>query len=130
MQAVVAAHASRFDTARERCEQLLQSDELNAGAQYVLALCHEHAGELDRAVYCDQLAAYLDPGFAMPRVHMGLLYRRLGDVQGVSRELREARRLIEREDASRLLLFGGGFGRAALLALCDAELAQNPREAR
>jgi chemotaxis protein methyltransferase CheR len=48
LQAVVAAQAARFDTARELCQSLLQHDELNAGAQYVLALCHEHAGETER----------------------------------------------------------------------------------
>jgi chemotaxis protein methyltransferase CheR len=130
LQAVVAAQAGRFDTARELCELLLERDELNAGAQYVLALCHEHAGDTERAVYHDQLSAYLDPGFAMPRVHLGLLLKRSGDGPAAGRELREARRLIEREDASRLLLFGGGFGRPALLALCDAELALMAREAR
>lgn len=130
LQAVVAAQAGRFDTARELCQSLLQRDELNAGAQYVLALCHEHGGDTERAVYHDQLSAYLDPGFAMPRVHLGLMLKRRGDGPAASRELREARRLIEREDASRLLLFGGGFGRPALLALCDAELALMAREAR
>jgi chemotaxis protein methyltransferase CheR len=128
LQAVVAAQAGRFDTARGLCDSILQRDELNAGAQYVLALCYEHAGDADRAIYHDQLSAYLDPGFAMPRVHLGLLHKRRGDVSAAGRELREARKLIEREDASRLLLFGGGFGRAALLALCDAELAKGTRE--
>jgi chemotaxis protein methyltransferase CheR len=128
LQAVVAAQAGRFDTARALCDAILQRDELNAGAQYVLALCYEHAGDADRAIYHDQLSAYLDPGFAMPRVHLGLLHKRRGDVSAAGRELREARKLIEREDASRLLLFGGGFGRAALLALCDAELAKGTRE--
>lgn len=130
LQAVVAAQDGRYDIARNLCESILQRDELNAGAQYVLALCHEHAGDADRAIYHDQLAAYLDPGFAMPRVHLGLLYKRRGEAPAAGRELREARKLIEREDASRLLLFGGGFGRAALLSLCDAELATAAREAR
>jgi chemotaxis protein methyltransferase CheR len=130
LQAVVAAQAGRFDTARELSQSLLQRDELNAGAQYVLALCHESAGDTERAIYHDQLSAYLDPGFAMPRVHLGLLFKRRGDSPAASRELREARRLIEHEDASRLLLFGGGFGRPALLALCDAELAMTARVTR
>jgi hypothetical protein len=30
--------------------------------------------------------------------------------------------LLEREDSARLLMFGGGFNRSALLALCSAEL--------
>jgi chemotaxis protein methyltransferase CheR len=33
--------------------------------------------------------------------------------------------LLQREDASRLLLFGGGFNRETLLALCRAELRVN-----
>lgn len=123
LRAVVAAQAGCFDEARATCQSILARDELNAGAQYVLALCHEHAGNAERAIYHDQLSSYLDPGFAMPRVHLGLLYKRRGDGAASGRELREARQLIEREDATRLLLFGGGFDRTALLALCDAELA-------
>jgi chemotaxis protein methyltransferase CheR len=38
------------------------------------------------------------------------------------REFRHASSLLEREDASRLLLFGGGFGRKALIALCRSEI--------
>ncbi len=125
MQAVVSAHAGQFEEARALCRLILDGDELNAGAQYVLALCHEHEGDSSRAIYHNQLSAYLDPGFAMPRVHMGLLYSRIGDTEAARRELGEARRLLEREDAARLLLFGGGFGRPALLALCDAELSKS-----
>jgi chemotaxis protein methyltransferase CheR len=39
------------------------------------------------------------------------------------RELAHAVALLPGEQADRLLLFGGGFGREALLALCHAELA-------
>ena len=52
-----------------------------------------------------------------------LLARRAGDRSAARRELELALSLLEREDASRLLLFGGGFQREALLALCRAELA-------
>jgi chemotaxis protein methyltransferase CheR len=69
-----------------------------------------------------QVAAYLDPAFAMPRLHLGLLARRAGDTRGAQRELREALALLVREDASRVLLFGGGFTREALTQLCRAEL--------
>ncbi len=66
---------------------------------------------------------YLAPGFAMPRLHLGLLARRSGDREGARRELRQALQLLEGEDPSRLLLFGRGFRREALVALCRAELA-------
>jgi chemotaxis protein methyltransferase CheR len=130
LEAVVCAHAGQFEAARELCQTLLRTDELNAGAQYVLALCHEGEGNTERAIHHNQLSTYLDPGFAMPRVHLGLLWRRKGDVAAARRELSEARNLLEREDAARLLLFGGGFGRSALLALCNAELTATPGGSR
>ena len=58
----------------------------------------------------------------MPRLHLGLLARRAGDHALARRELERRSRLLEREDAARLLLFGGGFSREALVALCRAEL--------
>jgi chemotaxis protein methyltransferase CheR len=59
----------------------------------------------------------------MARLHLGLLARRTGDDGAARHELDAAAVLLEREDASRLLLFGGGFGRGALIALCRNDLA-------
>jgi chemotaxis protein methyltransferase CheR len=123
LRATLLTHDGQIAEAEEACEELLGVDELNAGAHYLLALCREGQGDAALAKHHDQLAAYLDPSFAMPRLHMGLLARRAGDRLGASRELTDALDLIRREDASRLLLFGGGFNRDALAALCEAELA-------
>ena len=95
---------------------------MNAGAHYLLALCREGAGDSSAAAERDQVATYLDPAFAMPRLHLGLLARRKGDRERAREELGQALLLLQREDASRLLLFGGGFGREALSALCRAEI--------
>ncbi len=122
LHAVLLAHSSQFSSAQDTCRQLLAIDELNAGAHYVLALCREGLGDSRGSVDSDQFAVYLDPTFAMPRMHLGLLARRVGDREVARRELGQAVTLLQREDASRLLLFGGGFRREALLALCRAEL--------
>jgi chemotaxis protein methyltransferase CheR len=58
----------------------------------------------------------------MPRLHLGMLARQAGDLTAARRELSRALALLGREDASRVLLFGGGFGRDALVGLCKAEL--------
>jgi chemotaxis protein methyltransferase CheR len=58
----------------------------------------------------------------MPHVHLGLLAKRAGDMEAARRELGQAEVLLAREDAARLLLFGGGFSREALRQLCRAEL--------
>lgn len=122
LRAVLLVHKGQLAEAEQACAHLLTIQELNAGAQYLLALCHDAKGDRAAALHHDQVASYLDPAFAMPRLHMGLLARRAGDGAAARRELSEALVLLEREDASRVLLFGGGFGRHALIALCQAEL--------
>ena len=122
LRATLLTHNGQLPEAVRSCEELLGVDELNAGAHYLLALCREGLGDQEGARHHDQLAAYLDPSFAMPRLHMGLMCRRAGDGAGAGRELAEALDLLRREDGSRLLLFGGGFTREALAALCRAEL--------
>ncbi len=122
LRAVVLANAGRLAEAEAACEVLLKSDELNAGAHYVMAMCREHAADWRGAEGHDQAAIYLDPSFAMPHLHLGLLARRAEDFVAARRELYQAALLLEREDASRVLLFGGGFSRESLIELCKREL--------
>jgi chemotaxis protein methyltransferase CheR len=122
LRAVLLTHSGQLDAAERVCSELLQLDELSAGAHYLLALCREGSGDRCGAAEHDRVATYLDPGFAMPRLHLGLMARRLGDREDAQRELGQALTLLQREDPSRLLLFGGGFGHEALVALCRAEL--------
>jgi len=122
LTATLLAHSGQPSAAEETCRSLLLIDDLNAGAHYVFALCREAAGDRAGAAEHDRVAAYLDSAFAMPRLHLGLLARRAGDRDAARRELSQALILLKREDASRLLLFGGGFNRDALLALCESAL--------
>jgi chemotaxis protein methyltransferase CheR len=122
LRAALLTHSGQLNAAENVSAQLLERDELNTGAHYLLALCRESAGDRQGALDHDQAAIYLDPGFAMPRLHLGLMARRAGDWEGARRELGHALLLLKREDVSRLLLFGGGFGREALIALCRSEL--------
>jgi chemotaxis protein methyltransferase CheR len=122
LEAMLLAHSGSLAAAETTCQALLASDELNAGAHYVFALCREGVGDRDGAIEHDRVAVYLDPAFAMPRLHLGLLARRIGDRDTARRELGQAMVLLRQEDASRLLLFGGGFNRSALIALCSSAL--------
>lgn len=124
VKAVLLAQGGQLAAAEEVCRRLLVIDGLNAGAYYVLALCREHAGDRERAMEHDRFAAYLDAAFAMPRLHCGLLARHTGDRDGARRELAQALLLLQREDVSRLLLFGGGFSRDALIALCQSAITE------
>lgn len=122
LRAVLLTHRGLLRDAESACEEILASDELNAGAHYLMALCREHAGDRNAALEHDTAATYLDAGFAMPHLHIGLLARRAGDHERARRELADALLLLTTEDSSRVLLFGGGFSREALVDLCRAEL--------
>jgi chemotaxis protein methyltransferase CheR len=124
LEATLLAHGGHVAAAEAVCQRLLLVDELNAGAHYVLALCSEHSAQQDRAVEHYRVAAYLDPEFAMPRLHLGLMARRMGNRDEARRELAEAIGMLKREDPSRLLLFGGGFSREALVALATSALKE------
>jgi chemotaxis protein methyltransferase CheR len=124
LRAVATVHRGALTQAEALCRELLACDEFSAGAHYVLALCREGLGDVEAALEADRVAMYLDPGFAMPRLHLGLLARRRGERELARRELAQALLLLQQEDASRLLLFGGGFSREALAALCRGELTK------
>jgi chemotaxis protein methyltransferase CheR len=122
LRALLLTNCGEVAEAERVCREVLARDDLNAGAHYLMALCLEHAGDHAGAIEHDQNAAYLDPGFAMPRLHLGLLARREGDSATARRELQQALVLLAREDPSRVLFFGGGFNRESLVALCHGEL--------
>jgi chemotaxis protein methyltransferase CheR len=121
--AVLLTNNGAHADAERTCRRLLEADELHAGAHYLMALCSEHAADRARAIDHDQTAIYLDPSFAMPHLHLGLLSKRGGDATVARRELGQAQILLAREEASRLVLFGGGFSREALIGLCRTELS-------
>ena len=124
LRAALLAQCGQLEAAEGACAELLSIDSLNAGAHYLRSLCRERQADMGAAIEHGQIATYLDPTFAMPHLHLGLIARRLGDRDTAQRELAQAAVLLQREDASRLLLFGGGFSREGLIALCQSELSR------
>lgn len=122
-RAMLHVYTNQFTRARELALELVDDLNVAAGAHYVLTLCYEYSGEWQAASYHAQRAAYLDPTFAMPRLHLGILSRRQGERLAARRELLQARALLRVELSERLLWFGGGCSRATLLQACERELA-------
>jgi chemotaxis protein methyltransferase CheR len=122
LQGILLANHGDLAQAEDACASALKMDALNAGAYYVMALCREQAEDRSAAMEHDQTAIYLDPSFAMPHLHLGLLAKRGGELNLAVQELSQASLLLPREDAPRVLLYGGGFSRAALVELCRREL--------
>lgn len=124
LRAVLLVNCGRLAEAEALCRPLLGRDDLNAGAHYVAALCREQAGDLAAAEEHDEAAAYLDPLFAMPRFHLGLMHKRRGRAAEARGRFAEALTLLVKEDPARLLLFGGGFSRETLVQACRSELGR------
>lgn len=126
LTAVIYSNQGQFDEAERICLRLIrlggEGDHV-AAAHYLLGLCYENAGNRARAMEHHQSAIRLDPYFAMPHLHLGLLARRAGDTDRARAEMRLAADLVGCERPDRILLFGGGFHRNALLDLCRAELS-------
>lgn len=127
LRASLLIHESRVAEAERTCEELLALDDMNAGAHYLTALCREAAGDVAGAIERDRTAAHLDPNFAMPRLHMGLLALKSGDAEGGRKDLARAIPLLRKEDGLRISLFGGGFDREVLIGLCKAETGEGGR---
>jgi chemotaxis protein methyltransferase CheR len=122
LQAVLLAQSGRLDDAEMTARRLLDVDGLYADAHHLLAVCLEGGAAVEVAIGHYRLAAYLDPDFAMPKLRLGLLARRRGDHRTAGTELDRALALFHTEREERIVLFGGGFGRISLVALCRAEL--------
>ena len=122
LRGVLLANCGDLAQAEHACASALEMDTLNAGAYYVMALCREQADDRRTAMEHFQTAIYLDPSFAMPHLHLGLLAKRAGDLDLAVQELSQASLLLPREDAPRVLFHGGGFSRDALVELCRREL--------
>lgn len=122
LETALLLHSGQIADADASAGRLLSIDRDNAGAHYLMALCREHAGDRGRAYEHHWTAAQLDSSFAMPRLHLGMLARRRGDREIARSEFAQARVLLAAEDCSRILLFGGGFSRESLVALCESAL--------
>jgi chemotaxis protein methyltransferase CheR len=122
LHGVLLAQAGRLDEAEVLVRRLLDTDSRYADAHHLLGVCLEGGAAVDVAIGHYRLAAYLDPAFAMPRLRLGLLARRRGEDRTAAVELERALHLLRDERDDRIVLFGGGFGRITLTALCRAEL--------
>jgi chemotaxis protein methyltransferase CheR len=122
LRAGLLTNCGDLEAAEAVCRKILSADDLNAGAHYLTALCRERAGDTQGAMEHDRAAIYLDDAFAMPHLHLGRMAKRSADSATARHELEHAGMLLSREDPSRILLFGGGFSREALVAFSRAEL--------
>lgn len=123
LRALVHINLGELTQAAAACRCVLASEPGSAAAHYVLAQCYEAGGDFAQAARHASATLAFDPSFALAHWQLARLARRAGDPSTARRELASAIALFEHEDAERLSLFGGGFGRGALLGLCQAELA-------
>lgn len=123
VRAALLFQIGRTAAAEDECRDLLARDAFQAAAHYLLARCREEHDDPAAAAEHAVSAVYLEPGFALCHMLLGELSRRGGDAAAARRHFRRALDLLPSEDETRIVLFGGGFGRDALASLCEAALA-------
>ncbi|MBV8470620.1 MAG: methyltransferase domain-containing protein [Burkholderiaceae bacterium] len=122
LRIVLLAHQGELKQAECAASTLVLPRPWMAEAHHALGLCFENSGDHASAQTRYKMAAQLDPLFAMPRMHLGLMARRQGRGLDGKRELEDALLLLDTEQVRRIQLFGGGFDRRALHDVCRAEL--------
>ncbi len=122
VHAEVLVNMGRHAEAEALGRRVIAERPRDAGAHFLLAVCREKLGDPAGARRGHEATIRLDPGFALAHLHLGRLAREAGDVVTARREIGKALDLLATEDAARLLLFGGGFPREALLDLCRSQL--------
>lgn len=130
LRAAILVQRGELEDALGVLEELVELDGLDPGHRYLLAYCREQLGDLSGSRDGYRSVVYLDRRFALAHWGLGRLAGRAGRLREARRELALACELLPGEHASRLLLFGGGLGRAGLLGLCQTELAKLEDEAR
>jgi chemotaxis protein methyltransferase CheR len=120
--AMLLLYSNKVAEAQALLNTLTNDATLAAEVHYALALCHEVDSRVQEAAYHHKLATHLDPTFAMPWLHLGMLSRRQGDHTAKRRELLQAHALLGIESPKRVLWFGGGCSRGSLMDVCRGEL--------
>jgi chemotaxis protein methyltransferase CheR len=124
LRAALLTQAGDAAAAEDACRPLLSpaaATGLQAGAHALIAIRREAAGDLPAAIEHALAATRIDPAFAMPHVQLGRLARRVGDLATAQREFSHAAARLPGESERRILLFGGGFDRTALIGLCELQ---------
>ena len=122
VRAALLTNLGRTEEAMRACTLVLKADEMSAPAHYLRSLCLERKGKVEEAVSAAETAAYLDSKLAMAQLHLGVLARRAGDAGRARMWFKGAKESLQSEDPMSLLLFGGGFSREGLQAVCEGEL--------
>ena len=122
IETTILCGQGRRAASQQAAQRLLDDGHHVAEAHFLLGLGSEHQGDLERAQKSQREAIRTAPRFAMAHLHLGILLRRAGQRQPARAALRQALELLMHEPNERILLFGGGFQREALLSLCRAEL--------
>ena len=122
VRAAIHLHLGHYATAEALCDKALARIESHAAANYVMGMCRERYGSLRAASAHYRRAIESDPRFVLAHLQLGLVCRRLGDLEGCRNSFRAALPLLRVDADPALHAFAGALPRQALVAMCQSEL--------
>lgn len=123
LRAVILTNLGQTEEATRAARARLQQLPACPFAHFLLGVCSEASRRLDEAQQLYERAAGLAPTFALARLRAGMLARRAGQHARARRALQAALDVFPHQAARTQVLYGGGFTREAMAALCRAELS-------
>jgi chemotaxis protein methyltransferase CheR len=125
---LILANQGRYDEARQWCARAIRYDDLCPAAYLLRGLILDMEGQLERALVEYQKVLWLDREFVMAYYFSAKINSRLGRVDQQLRALRNAIRILEKQEGGGIIPFSGGVSRPVLLEICRKELtAIQPR---
>lgn len=123
------ANRGEWDAAETCCRRVIESDEFNAEARFVLALVLEFKGQLEDCARMLRSAIYIDRKFVLAHYHLGLISARTGSLDEARKSLRNAQRLSRMLDEDTRLVAGEGLtaGELAELAMLQSRTLEGRR---
>lgn len=129
-EAMILASCGRFHESLQRCDRVLQIDDLLPEAYYVRGFAYDRTGRSSEAIDEYRKAILLKMDFIMPHYRLGILYSRSGQHGNGKRSLKNSLKLLEQVEPNGIIPFSGGATRELFIeqirheiSMIDAALA-------
>jgi chemotaxis protein methyltransferase CheR len=123
-KATVLANGARYQEAADLLAKIIEADNLNVEAYYLLGvLCYKNS-RLKEAEAQFRKVIYVNPESVLAYYNLGNTYLRLGKLSEAAREFRNAIRLMEYRPREEQIPFGEDFTIEFLLRACRNQLGE------
>lgn len=118
-----------YDFALKKIDELLKMDKFLPEGYYLRGVVEGKLNHLEEAIAEFKRTIYLDKDFLMAHFNLGEIYAQVGKKKNALREYKNVFRILEDGKIEDPIPFSGGFGKKALINLCERYIQRlNPNK--